>query len=146
MRAGYLWCMILLLGCGSGPSEGITGTYRLVGVDAHTLPFLETSDAECDQSISEGELDLRTGGTYSLQLSGSRDCSRGGGQSSTVGRLYTGSFTQSDVNKIAYEAEIPSFGTLHFSGTANPLEAFVTVPPIPPQTGPDLILQLAIVH
>jgi hypothetical protein len=41
--------------------------------------------------------------------------------------------------------EIQEFGTLQFSGSANPLEAFVTVPPFPPATGPDLRLQFAVV-
>jgi hypothetical protein len=137
--------LVLMSGCGSGPPDEITGTYSLVGVEGQMLPFLETSDAECDQFISAGELTLHPGGTYNLEFSGPRDCSRGGGQPSTLGRLYSGTFTQSGTNSIAYQAEIQGAGTLHFTGTANPLEAFVTVPPIPPQTGPDLTLQFAIV-
>ncbi|HWN18648.1 MAG TPA: hypothetical protein VNO19_07005 [Gemmatimonadales bacterium] len=137
--------LVLLLGCGSEPPDEITGTYALVGVEGEPLPYLESSDAECDQFISEGELALNPGGTYNLEFSGPYDCSRGGGQTGTLGRLYNGNFTQSGTNSIAYEAAIQGAGTLHFTGTANPLEAFVTVPPIPPQTGPDLTLQFAIV-
>ena len=137
---------LLILGCGSEPNNEITGTYRLVGVDANPLPYLESSDADCDQFISEGELDLVAGGTYSLEFSGPRDCTRSGGQPSTLGRTYNGTFTQTGVNTVSFAAEVPGSGTLHFNGTANPLEAFVTVPPIPPQTGPDLILQFAIVR
>jgi hypothetical protein len=137
--------LVLLLGCGSEPPNEITGTYALVGVEGETLPFLESADAECDQFISEGELALNPGGTYNLEFSGPYDCSRGGGQTGTMGRLYNGTFTQSGTNAIAFEAVVQGGGTLHFTGTANPLEASVTVPPIPPQTGPDLTLLFAIV-
>ncbi|HEX7336035.1 MAG TPA: hypothetical protein VF252_02410 [Gemmatimonadales bacterium] len=61
----------------------------------------------------------------------------------TIGRLYTGTFTQTG-NTVTFEAEIQGAGTLEFGGIANPLEAFVTVPPIPPATGPDLRLQFAL--
>jgi hypothetical protein len=44
-----------------------------------------------------------------------------------------------------FQATLQGGGTLQYSGTVNPLESFVTVPPIPPQTGPDLTLQFAIV-
>ncbi len=71
--------LILMMGCGSEPNDEITGTYRLVGVEGSPLPYLESADAECDQFISEGELTLLPGGTYSLEFSGPRDCSRGGG-------------------------------------------------------------------
>ena len=59
---------LLILGCGSEPNNEISGTYRLVGVDASPLPYLETSDADCDQFISEGELDLVAGGSYDLEF------------------------------------------------------------------------------
>lgn len=143
MRLIRFSIVLLILGCGSEPDDEITGTYTLVGVEGNSLPYLESSDAECDQFISDGELALLPGGSYGLEFSGPRDCSRGGGQPSTLGRLYSGS--RSGTNAIAYEAEIQGSTTLHFTGTANPLEAFVTVPPIPPQTGPDLTLQFAIV-
>lgn len=138
--------LVLILGCGSEPNDEITGTYTLVGVEGSPLPYLERSDAECDEFISEGELVLRPGSTYSLNFSGPYDCSRGGGQTGTMGRLYSGPFARSGTNTIAYEVDIQGAGTFHFTGTANPLEAFVTVPPIPPQTGPDLTLQFAIVR
>jgi hypothetical protein len=149
IRRHALWLVIgiaQLSSCGSEPNDALTGSYALVGVQASPLPYLETSDADCDQFISEGSLDLTAGGSYNLEFSGPRDCTRSGGQPSTQGRVYNGSFTQTGVNTVSFAAEISGFGTLHFNGTVNPLEAFVTVPPIPPQTGPDLILQFAIVR
>jgi hypothetical protein len=134
--------LLLISACGSEPDDLIVGTYRLVGVDGNPLPYLESSDAECDQFISEGELNLEPDGTYSLEFSGPRDCTTG--QPSTLGRTYNGTVSQSG-GQLAFQAEVQGAGTLQFSGTANPLEAFVTVPPIPPQTGPDLTLQFAVV-
>lgn len=134
---------LLVLGCGSEPNDEVFGTYTLVGVEGGPLPYLQSSDAECDLLISMGELTLAQGGSYTLEFSGPHDCTRGGGQVATIGRFYTGSFTQAG-NTLAFEAEVQGAGTLHFSGTANPLESFVTVPPIPPGNGPDLRLQFAI--
>jgi hypothetical protein len=135
--------LALLLGCGSEPNNPVFGTYRLVGVEGSPLPFLVSSDAECDLMISSGELTLVEGGTYTMEFSGPHDCTKSGGQVATIGRFYTGTFTQTG-NAVTFQAEIQGAGTLQFSGTANPLEAFVTVPPIPPATGPDLQLQFAV--
>jgi len=131
-----------LVGCGSEPDEEVFGTFALVGVEGSPLPYLESSNGDCDQFILEGELTLDSAGRYSLEFSGPYECS--GGQQGTQGRLYNGSVTQ-DEGTLLFEAEILGFGTLEFSGTVNPLEAAVTVPPIPPTTGPDLTLQFAIV-
>jgi hypothetical protein len=133
---------LLLLGCGSEPDDRIVGTYALVGVEGNPLPYLESSEGECDQFISEGELNLEPAGTYTLEFAGPRDCSTG--QPSTMGRLYAGTVTQNGV-QLVFQAEIQGAGTLQFTGTINPLEAFVTVPPIPPATGADLTLQFAVV-
>lgn len=134
---------LLALGCGSEPNDEVFGTYSLVGVEATPLPYLVSSDAECDLLIDMGELTLAEGGAYTLEFSGPHDCSKSGGQVATIGRFYTGTFTQAG-NTVTFQAEIQGAGTLQFSGTANPLEAFVTVPPIPPATGPDLRLQFAV--
>jgi hypothetical protein len=134
----------LAAGSGSENNDEVYGIYTLVGVEGSPLPYLERSDAECDEFITLGELRLFEQGTYSLELTGTFDCTRGGGQTGTTGRLYSGTFTQ-QAGDLEFEAEIQGFGTLRFSGSANPLEAFVTVPPIPPATGPDLSLQFAIV-
>ncbi|HEY8197580.1 MAG TPA: hypothetical protein VIG04_11400 [Gemmatimonadales bacterium] len=144
-RSALPLCLVLLLGCGSEPPDQITGTYTLVGVEGQTLPYLESSDAECDQFISEGELTLDPGGTYNLEFFGPRSCADTADPPANFGRVYSGTFTQSGASSITYATEVQGAGTLHFTGTANPLEAFVTVPPIPPQTGPDLTLQFAIV-
>jgi len=142
LKASTLAIGLFLLGCGSEPDDEIFGTYTLVGVEGSALPYLVSSDPECDLLISQGELTLVQGGTYTLEFSGPDDCTKSGGGISTLGRFYTGSFTQAG-NEVTFEAEIQGAGTLVFSGTANPLEVFVTVPPIPPATGPDLRLQFA---
>jgi hypothetical protein len=143
LSARYLIALLLFVGCGSEPDDRIFGTYVLVGVEGETLPYLAFSDAECDEFISEGELTLAETGTYNLEFSGAYDCSRGGGQTGTQGRLYTGTFTQ-DGGQLQFEAQVQGGPTVEFSGTANPLEARVTVPVLPPQTGPDLELQFAV--
>jgi hypothetical protein len=143
LPAGHLIGLLLLLGCGSEPDDRIFGTYVLVGVEGQPLPYLSFSDAECDEFISNGELTLGQAGTYNLEFSGPYDCSRGGGQTGTQGRLYTGIFSQ-DAGRLEFQAQIQSGPTVEFSGTANPLEARVTVPVLPPQTGPDLELQFAV--
>lgn len=134
----------LATGCGSENNDEVFGIYSLVGVEGSPLPYLERSDAECDQFIDLGELRLFEQGTYSLEFTGTLDCTRGGGQFQTIGRLYSGTFTQ-QAGELTFEVEIQGFGTLQFSGSANPVEAFVTVPPFPPATGPDLRLQFAVV-
>jgi hypothetical protein len=139
---GISLLLSLVLACGSEPDDQLLGTYVLVGVEGHALPYL-TSDANCDVSISEGDLVLHEGGTYDLQFSGPFDCSRSGGPSGdSIGRVYTGTYTQSG-SALQFNMQIQGGGSLQFSGTINPLESFVTVPPIPPATGPNLRLQLA---
>ncbi len=138
---GFL--LVLAFGCGSEPDDEVFGSFTLVGVEGGPLPYLESSDAECEQFISEGELTLNAVGTYSLEFSGPYACT--GGQSGTLGRFYNGTLSQTGGN-LLFEAEIQGFGTLEFGGTVNPVEASVTVPPIPPTTGPDLTLQFAIVQ
>jgi hypothetical protein len=135
----------LAAGCGSENNDEVFGIYTLVGVEGSPLPYLESSGAECDQTIDRGELRLFEEGTYSLELNGALDCTRGGGQTQTTGRLYIGTFTQ-QAGQLSFQANIEGFGTLQFGGTVNPLEAFVTVPPIPPATGPNLRLQFAVVN
>src|SRR5688500_20348436 len=85
--------LLLLLGCGSEPDDQVFGTYALVGVEGTPLPYLEWSDGECDQFISEGELNLEPAGTYTLEFSGPLDCSTG--QPSTLRRRYAGTVSQS---------------------------------------------------
>jgi hypothetical protein len=116
----------------------------LVGVDGNPLPYLTTSDPNCDVFIAGGELALNQAGTYTLRFAGPYDCSRSGGPSGdSIGRHYVGTFSESD-GTLQFESPLQGGGTLQFTGTSNPLEATVTVPPIPPQTGPDLRLQFAI--
>ena len=136
--------VLLVAGCGSEPDDRIFGTYVLVGVEGQPLPYLATSDANCDVFIAEGELTLNESGTYALEFFGPYDCSRSGGPSGeSIGRFYTGSFTQSE-GALQFEAQIQGGPVVEFSGTANPLEARVTVPVLPPPTGPDLELQFAV--
>jgi hypothetical protein len=142
-RAWHLAGLMLVIGCGSEPDE-VFGTFTLVGVEGGALPYLEWSDAECDQFISEGELTLDPAGTYNLEFSGPYDCTRGGGQTGTMGRFYTGTVSQTD-GELLFEVNLQGAGTVLFSGTANPAAATATVPPIPPQTGPDLSLQFEMV-
>jgi hypothetical protein len=142
-----LTCLALGLagGCGSENNDEVFGVYTLVGVEGSPLPFLETSDADCDVFIDLGELVLVEDDTYSLDFSGPYDCSRSGGPSGRIGRTYSGVFSQTQ-GELTFRTNLQGGGTLQFSGTANPLESFVTVPPIPPATGPDLRLQFAIVN
>jgi hypothetical protein len=141
--SGLLACVLLACGCGSEPDDRIFGTYALVGVEGQPLPYLSFSDAECDEFISEGELTLAETGTYNLELLGTYDCSRGGGQNGTQGRLYTGIFSQ-DAGDLEFQAQVQGGPTVEFSGTATQTEARVTVPVLPPQTGPDLELHFAV--
>ena len=141
--ATLLACILLISGCGSEPDDRIFGTYVLVGVEGNPLPYLATSDADCDVYIAEGELTLNQAGTYALDFAGPYDCSRSGGPSGeSIGRFYTGTFTQSEGN-LQFQAQVQGGPLVEFSGTANALEARVTVPVLPPQTGPDLELQFA---
>jgi hypothetical protein len=143
LPARHLIGLLLLLACGSEPDERIFGTYVLVSVEGSPLPYLATSDADCDVYLAEGELTLNEAGTYALEFFGPYDCSRGGGPSGeSIGRFYTGSFTQSE-GTLQFETQVEGGALVEFSGTANPLEARVTVPVLPPQTGPDLELQFA---
>ena len=142
--AVLLACILLVCGCGSEPDARIFGTYVLVGVEGNPLPYLATSDADCDVYIAEGELTLNQAGTYALEFFGPYDCSRSGGPSGeSIGRVYSGTFTQSQ-GTLQFASPLQGGGTLEFTGTVNPLEAAVTLPPIPPQTGPDLELQFAV--
>ena len=144
LPARHLIGLLVLLGCGSEPDERIFGTYLLIGVDGHPLPYLVTSDANCDVHIAEGELRLNEGGTYTMEFMGPLDCSRSGGPSEQdIGRQYVGSFTESG-GTLQFTGPLQGGGTLEFTGTVNPLEARVTAPPIPPDTGPDLELQFAV--
>jgi hypothetical protein len=132
-----------LLGCGTGPDdESVFGTYSLVAVEGSTLPFLDTSDPNCEVSISQGELRLLVSGTFSLEFSGPYDCV--GGQTGTLGRVYNGAFTRTS-STVAFESVIPGEGTLHFAGTVGPGTVEMIVPPIPPTTGADLTLGFEIV-
>lgn len=135
---------LLLLACGSEPNDPVFGTYSLVGVESSPLPYLVSSDAECDLLIDLGELTMAEDGTYTLEFSGPHDCTKSGGGVATIGRFYGGTFTQAG-NAVTFQMEIQGAGALSFTGTANPLEVFVTVPPIPPATGPDLRLQFAVI-
>ncbi|HZA97458.1 MAG TPA: hypothetical protein VE399_01685, partial [Gemmatimonadales bacterium] len=56
--------------------------------------------------------------------------------------LYTGTFSQ-DGGQLEFQAQVQGRPNIVFTGTANPLEARVTVPVLPPQTRPDLELQFA---
>ena len=142
--ATLLASILLISGCGSEPDDRIFGTYVLAGVEGDPLPYLAASDANCDLYIAEGELALNEAGTYTLTFSGPVDCSRSGGPSDqSVGREYVGTFTQSD-GVLQFQAQRRGGGTFDFTGTVNPLEARVTVPPIPPETGTDLELQFAV--
>jgi len=142
--ATFLASILLISGCGSEPDDRIFGTYVLVGVEGNPLPYLATSDAECDVYIAEGELTLNEAGTYALEFVGPYDCSRSGGPSGeSIGRVYNGTFTQSG-GTLQFQAQVQGGPIVEFSGTANPLEARVTVPVLPPQTGPDLELQFAV--
>ena len=143
-RLGILASLLLISACGSEPDDRIFGTYTLVGVEGNPLPYLATSDADCDLYIAEGELVLNQTSTYSLEFAGPYDCSKSGGPSDqSIGRVYSGTFTQSE-GSLQFEAPLQGGGTLEFTGSANPLEARVTVPVVPPQTGPDLELQFAV--
>jgi hypothetical protein len=142
--ARLLACTLLICGCGSEPDDRIFNTYVLVGVDGNPLPYLASSDADCDLYIAEGELVLNEGGTYTMEFMGPLDCSRSGGPSEqSFGRNYVGTFTESG-GTLQFTGPLQGGGTLEFTGTVNPLEATVTAPPIPPQTGPDLELQFAV--
>jgi hypothetical protein len=132
-----------LAGCGTGPDdERVFGVYSLVAVEGSALPYLQSSDPDCEVFISEGELRLLLNGTYALEFSGPYSCT--GADPGTLGRVYNGRFSQSG-NTLDFEAHVQGFGDLQFSGTAGSGEAEVTVPPIPPGEGPDLALQFAIV-
>jgi len=144
-RLRILATLLLISGCGSEPEDRVFGTYALVGVEGNSLPHLLTSDADCDVFVAEGELTLNEAGTFALEFLGPLDCSRSGGPADqSIGRTYSGTFTQSQ-GSLQFESPLQGGGTIEFSGTANPLEAAVTVPPVPPQTGPDITLQFAVV-
>ena len=131
-----------LAGCGTGPDEErIFGTYSLISVEGTSVPYLDSSDPNCDIFISEGELRLVLNGTFGLEFSGPLDCRRSGGPADgSIGRFYIGRFTRNG-SALGFEVHIQGFGDLQFSGTVGSGEAEVTVPPIPPASGPELTLR-----
>jgi hypothetical protein len=142
-KAGYLIVLALTLGCGSEPDDKIFGTYTLVAIQGALIPYhdFELSGGDCDVFVTEGELVLEPSGSYNLEFSGPRNCT-GGEPPTTVGRVYSGTVSQSN-GQLAFTADVEGAGPLQFTGSVNPLEAIVTVPPIPPQTGSNLTLQFA---
>ena len=144
MIAGARACLVLSIGslvaCGNGLEPGdVAGTYALTAVNQSQLPFLLSATADFDEFIDIGELRLTEAGTYFLEISGPLDCSRGGGQTGTSGRFYTGSYDVTD-DRLSFETLFPDDEVLHFGGEPRGQDLRLTVPPPPPLIGPDLVL------
>lgn len=134
----------LALACGTEPDEEpIFGTYALTAVNGAPLPhLLEDSDPDCEVYISHGELVMSAPALYRLEFWGPYNCT--GGQTGELGRFYNGNYDRTG-NSLSFAAAISGYGTLHFPGTVENRAITVTVPPIPPATGPDLTLDLELV-
>lgn len=148
MMVKVMACLFVASACGSEPEEKVFGTFALAAVQGSLLPYHdpEKSDADCDAFITEGELVLQPSGGFTLEFSGPRTCT-GGEQPVTMGRVYSGTASQSGGQlTFTVATATPGGGTIQFAGTVNPLEAIVTVPPIPPATGSNLLLQFAAVR
>jgi hypothetical protein len=137
-------CLVLAIGnlvaCGNALEPGdVAGTYALTAVNQSQLPFLLSATADCDEFIDIGELRLTEAGTFFLEITGPLDCSRGGGQPGTSGRFYTGSYDVGD-DRLTFETLLPEDEILRFGGEPRGQDLRITVPPLPPLTGPDLVL------
>jgi hypothetical protein len=142
-RAVWPFMVGLVLGCGTEPDEErIHGAYALTAVDGSALPYLvPDSDPDCDVSIYHGDLVLSAPARYYLEFQGPYDCA--GGQTGELGRFYKGNYDRTG-NSITFSAAISGYGTLEFQGTVENAAIEVTVPPIPPATGPDLTLDFTL--
>jgi hypothetical protein len=134
----------LVLACGTEPDdERIFGTYALTAVNGAPLPhLLEDSDPDCEVYISHGELVMSAPALYRLEFSGPYNCIEG--QTGELGRFYNGNYDRTG-NSLSFAAAISGYGTLEFPGRVETKAIEVTVPPIPPATGPDLTLDLELV-
>jgi hypothetical protein len=143
-RAIVIGLIGLVLACGTEPDEEpIFGTYALTAVDGAPLPhLLEDSDPDCEVYISHGELVISAPVLYRLEFSGPYNCTEG--QTGELGRFYNGNYDRTG-NSLSFAAAISGYGTLEFPGRVETKAIEVTVPPIPPATGPDLTLDLELV-
>jgi len=93
MKTSQGLLLVLVAGCADSYTPGeLAGTYGLVAIEGQPPPVLEVATVECDQSIGDGMLLLRSDATHELKLVIESDCTRGGGQLTLVDRVYAGSF------------------------------------------------------
>jgi hypothetical protein len=141
-----VWSSILslVLACGTEPDdEPIVGNYGLTAVDDRPLPhLLDDSDPNCEVYVSHGELVIAAAASYRLEFWGPYNCIEG--QTGELGRFYNGTYARTG-NSLSFTAEISGYGTLEFNGSIGTRAIEVTVPPIPPGTGPDLTLDFELV-
>ncbi|HKA57599.1 MAG TPA: hypothetical protein VKD28_03220 [Gemmatimonadales bacterium] len=117
--------------CGDPLSFGdVAGSYPLGAVNARKLPYLLTTTAQCDQTISEGQLILQEDGLFTLTLSGLWDCSKsgGGGWNTTTGWQFPGNYTIDGAKLHFVSPRPPSIGGfVEFTGVVGPLQQSVGV-------------------
>jgi hypothetical protein len=129
-------------GCGGGlEPRDVTGSYVVTAANGAGLPHLAESTADCDRFVARGELLLEPTSRYQLELAGPFDCRRSGGTLGTAGSFYVGTYAAAG-RRLSFAAPVVGGDTLRFGGEAVEDRIELTVPPIPPQQGPDLTLRL----
>ena len=120
--------------------DDLAETYMLVSVNDGGLPYLESATPECDRFIQEGLLRFEPGNRYTLTFEGPDNCERGGGGITTLGRIYLGGYALQG-RTLTFEVTVQGADPQTFEGVARGSDIVVTVPPLPPQTGPGLTLR-----
>jgi hypothetical protein len=122
MRAAVLSALLIALpfvaSCGDPlKPDDLRGDYTLVSQDGRALPQLLSATLSCDVSLTGGLLTFSASGSdFTLDLTGSMDCSRGGGPVQVVGWTYPGSYAI-DGRRIEFTSPIFGGGAVTFSGT-----------------------------
>jgi hypothetical protein len=96
LRAVTLAGLLFVAACGDSVSPAeLAGTYALTAVDGRTLPRLTWATVNCDVWLTGGTLTLEAGGSFTLALEETTDCTRAGGQETNGTQLTTGSYALS---------------------------------------------------
>ena len=132
----YLFAGTAALGGCSDPltPQDLAGTYSLTRLDSRSLPQLVLATLTCDESVDGGELILDPTGGFSLQIRGTLDCTRGGGQIQSIGWDFPGTFSMAD-RSLQFISPLYPSGEIHFGGQFDPWRTRIRIP--------DLDLQLS---
>lgn len=137
--APLLIVLAVATGCGNSlEPDDVAGSYALTAVNEAILPYLLPDTGDCEQFVDIGELQLTAAGSYYIEFWGPIDCDVG--QPARAGRAYVGSYQVSG-GELRFETVLAGGQLLQFEGEVEGDAVRVTVPPIPPGEGPDLMLR-----